>query len=96
MPNVEIHGLYLTEAEDLRGRIFGLFQDKPYVEEMVVTIHPTAVKDVHGDDQPYLRLANSDQSHTEEILGRLRTLGIGIEHLKLEGFIPKQEVEDSS
>lgn len=92
MPNVEIHGLHRAEARDLKAKIWYLFKDKPYIEEMVVTISPTTIEDVHGKDQPFLRLANSHQAHTREILETLGTLGMDIEHLKLEKFYPKGEI----
>lgn len=97
MPNIEIHGFsYYGEAEEVAGEIFELFLGEPYVKEMVVTIHSTVVKDINRDDQPYLRLASSHGPYIEEILERLGTLGIAIEILKLEGFIPKKAPEDSS
>ena len=97
MPNIEIHGLPKQEAEDLREKIFGLLQGTPYVNEMVVTIYQTVVKDKNGDDQPFIRLVNSPLHLTQgekmerEILERLETLDIDIEHLKLEKFIPKKK-----
>ena len=92
MPNIEIHGLHGGEAKDLRDKIFALFEGKPYRKEMVVTVSPTRVKDAEGKDQPFLRLANSHQAHTREILETLGTLGMDIEHLKLEKFYPKGEI----
>ena len=91
MPNIEIHGLPYEEADDLANRIFYLFKEKPYVNEMVVTIFPSIVKDNNWKDQPFLRLANSCQEHTEEILEKLQTLNIDIEHLVLAKFIPKKQ-----
>jgi len=89
MPNVEVHGFRKPDAGAVRCKIFNLFGDASYVGEMVVTIFPTDVKDVDGDDQPFIRLVNSDQKHTQEILDRLKTLGIDIEQLRLEAFFPK-------
>lgn len=88
MPNVEIHGFENPEAGAVRCKIFNLFRDTSYVGEMVVTIFPTDVKDGDGKDQPFIRLVNSDQEHTQEILDRLKTLGIDIEQLRLEAFFP--------
>ncbi len=90
MPNVEIHGEAPWKAEDLSKEIFELFADKPYVEEMVVTIYGTIVTDFKGNIQPFIRLVNSCQEHSEEIIERLKILGIDIEHLKMESFIPKE------
>ncbi len=92
MPNIEIHGLPGGEAEDLRNIIFSLFEGKPYRHEMVVTVFPTKVKDAEGKDQPFLRLANSCQEHTREILEILAKLAMDIEHLKLEDFYPKGQL----
>ena len=92
MPNVEIHGLMRDEATVVREKIFSLFGDTDYVDDMVVTIFWTEVQDKNGDEQPFLRLANSkqahEQDHTEEILDRLKTLGMDIEQLRLEAFFP--------
>ncbi len=88
MPNVEVHGLMRDEARVVREKIFSLFGDTDYVDDMVVTIFWTEVQDKNGDAQPFLRLANSGQVHTEEILDRLKTLGMDIEQLRLEAFFP--------
>jgi len=94
MPNIEIHGMgKREEANLLAKRIFQLFADEPYVDEMVVTICDTFVQDRHGISQPFLRLANSCQEHTEEIIGKLRQLGLDVEHLEFKAFYPKQEPE---
>jgi len=92
MPNIEIHGFSEKKAMELRSKIFNMFLGRPYIDEMVVTTFPTVVKDRRGNDQPYLRLANSHQRHTREILEKLGSLEIDIEHLKLEAFYPKGNV----
>lgn len=91
MPNIEIHGLLRLRAGELADKVFDLFRGKPYLEETVVTIYPTIVKDVHGKDHPFIRVVNEHQLHTKEILEKLKTLGIDIEHLKLTAFIPRQK-----
>lgn len=94
MPNIEIHGMgKREEAGQLAKRIFQVFADRPYVDEMVVTICDTIVQDKNGNSHPFLRLANSCQDHTEEIIQELRGLGLDIEHLELKAFYPKQELE---
>ena len=92
MPNIEIHGRFEnSNVPDLLGRrIFDLFTGKPYVTDMVVTFCGDHVCDVHGNEQPFIRLLNSCQEHTEEILKELETLNIDIEYLDLSGFIPKR------
>lgn len=94
MPNIEIHGLHRTEARALFQDIFKLFKDRPYVDEMVVTMCDTIVENKHCKPQPFIRLANSCQEHTDEILERLQTLNIDIEHLVLAKFIPKNPNPD--
>lgn len=91
VPNIEIHGLPQKDAEELGKRIFYLFGDVSYINKMVVTIFPTIVKDVNWQDQPFLRLANSCQKHSKEILKRLETLNIDVEHVGLKKFIPKKK-----
>ena len=93
MPNVEIHGMFWQEAVRLEKKIFKLFGDKLYIEEMVVTIYRTIVRDFKGNSRPFIRLVNSCQEHSEEIVEKLKTLEIDVEHLKLESFIPKEKKE---
>jgi len=90
MPNIEIHGLTEREAAKLTREIFGMFREKSYADEMVVTFYPTKVVDKNWKSQPFIRLANSCQEHTQEILERLQILNIDIEHLALVAFIPKK------
>ena len=94
MPNIELHGFggqYVINnmTVDLPRVIFAMFQTKPYVSEMVVTVYPTTVIDQDGVNQPFIRLVNSCQEHSEEILKRLKELRVDIEHVRLEGFHPK-------
>ena len=90
MPNIEIHGMgKRAEANELANKIFEIFAGKPYVDEMVVTIFDTFVRDKKGNSQPFLRLANSCQEHTEEIITILRWLNMDIEYLELKAFYPK-------
>ncbi len=94
MPNIELHG-YFERPGALELKIFDLFKDKPYVDEMVVTCCNDHVHDAKGNNQPFIRLVNSCQEHTEEIIEVLKTLHIDIEHLKLEAFIPKVQKNES-
>lgn len=95
MPNVEIHGLNLVAARELKRIIFRLFREKPHVKEMVVTISLDYVENEEGNSQPYLRLANSCQEHTGEIIETLESLDMDIEHLRLEKFIPKKSSREA-
>ena len=97
MPNIEIHGSSPKVSEMLKEHIFKkLFADKPYVEEMVVTIVPSKGTDVKGFQQPFFRLLSSDSKETKEILGILERMipGIDIEYVKIEKFIPKKTVKE--
>ncbi|MCK4355262.1 hypothetical protein KAW43_02895 [Candidatus Parcubacteria bacterium] len=85
MPNVEIHGLGWRKAVALRKKVFVLFKNKPYVEEMVVTIYRTVVTNYKGDSKPFFRLVNSCQEHSEEIVSGLETL-MDTEHGELKSF----------
>ena len=89
MPNVEIHGLSSCAARELGVRIFEKFQNTPFVDDLVVTIFPTEVFDSNGKVQPFLRLANTCQDGTPLIIQALQDLGLDVEHVKLEGFYPK-------
>lgn len=92
MPNIEIHGLAINRARDLRFEIFSVFNNEPYVKEMVVTIFPTQVLDMNGETQPFLRLVNDCQKNTKRIIGKLKKFGLDIEHARLEKFYPKVSV----
>ena len=93
MPNIEIHGSSEEVSKMLRRQIFEeLFKDKPYVDEMVVTIVPSEVRDVKTFEQPFFRLLSPDSKEAEEILRILheKVPGIDIEYLEVRRFIPKQ------
>ncbi len=89
MPNVEIHGVADPKARELRDRVFDLFSQASFVEEMVVTIFATAVTDRRGSCQPFIRLVNSDPGLNLEIVPGLKKLGLDIEVLALVAFHPK-------
>jgi len=91
LPNIEIHGLAMDQASQLRCRIFQLLKDKSYIDETVVTVYPDVVEDKNGNSQPFIRVVNDCQAHTEEILKLLQSLGIDIEHMQLSSFIPKKQ-----
>lgn len=95
MPNIEIHGMPMAQARKLRSDIWEVFRGSPYLDEMVVTIFPTEVKDRKGRSQPFVRLANSCQEHTPEIILVLNHMGMGmdVEHLKLEAFVPRKKTK---
>lgn len=97
MPNIEMHGIKNTEtSHQLRKKIFTIFANQPYVDEMVVTVVDSWVQDKNAKSQPFLRLVNSCQKHTAEILAGLRLLEMDIEHLQLEAFYPKEHKETCS
>ncbi len=94
MPNIEIHGLAINQARDLRFEIFSVFKNEPYVKDIVVTIFSTQVLDVNGETQPFLRLVNDCQKNTKRIIGKLKKFGLDIEHARLEKFYPKANVSN--
>jgi len=90
MPNIEIHGLKIKEAEILRNKIFKELQGESYFKETVITVFPSIVKDYAGKNQPFLRLIDDvADSTTRKILAKLTPLKIDIELLKLYLFSPK-------
>ena len=89
MPNIEIHGV--DKPRNLALKIFEIFQDRPYVDEMVVTIHSTEVINKKCEPQPFLRLVNSHREYSQEIIEKLRTLNIDIEEFVLETFYPAKK-----
>lgn len=94
MPNVEIHGLPLEEARRTRSVVFNLLKGRSYVWDMVVTIYPTEVENRKGDSQPFFRLANSHEEISEEIIEVLHHMGMDVEYLRLDKFIPAKEKQD--
>ena len=92
MPNIEIHSLPEQQAL-LRARIFALFQNTSYRDEIVVTVYPTEAMDRMSTNQPFIRLVTTPQDNTEEIITTLLTQGLDVEHLQLTAFHPaiKQE-----
>lgn len=91
MPNIEIHGFDEKEAEKLREDIFALFQGNSYFDDMVVTIYPNTVKNRDRHDQPFVRLVKSSETQSQEMIEQLHLLGIDVEYLRLEKFIPKNK-----
>jgi len=84
MPNIEIHGLDMGKADEVRDNIFGLLQGKPYAKNMVVEVYRTEVIDIVGKSQPYLRLLSSNETEAQEIIQILHTfLEIDIEWIIL-------------
>lgn len=92
MPNIEIHGFVENNAKKLREDIFELFNSKSYVKEMVVTVFSTIVRDANNVSQPFIRLVNSCQEHTDEILNLLSSFDFDIEHLELKEFYSRGEL----
>lgn len=93
MPNIEIRGLPKAAAKKLRKEIFALFDEREYVNEMVVSVETTDVEDRKGEKQPFFRLANSCQKHTPEIIWRLRKVfNMDVEHVALKKFYPKRKI----
>lgn len=89
MLNIEIHGLAINRARDLRFEIFSVFKNEPYVK---VTIFSTQVLDMNGGTQPFFRLVNDCQKNTKRIIKKLKRFGLDIEHARLEKFYPKVSV----
>jgi len=94
MPNIEIHGMPQEGAEQVEREIFKLFSSELFLNDMVVTIFPTTVRNASGEKQPFLRVVTTESLHTEIIISKLRKgfrhlAGIDIEHLRLEAFYPK-------
>ena len=92
MPNIEMHGFRFSSVEVEKQQvkeIYDLFEGKPYRDEMVVDVYHDTVYGPDLFDQPFLRLVNSCEEHTEEILKTLKVLNIDIEHAKLEDFFPR-------
>jgi len=105
MPNIEIHGfgtqapisvsVYGVQLKDpafsLRARIFAMFKDKPYFNDMVVTIVPDETVDKLNFHQPFLRVVSTPVPYIGEIIELLKTLNMDIEIQELTAFIPKKE-----
>ncbi len=88
MPNIHIHGVNQKSAKILEKDIFKTLSDRSYADDVVVTIHNTSVRDRNGNPQPFLQVANSERWNTEEIVKKLKHLGLDIEVVGLEGFHP--------
>lgn len=99
MPNVEIHGLgdeigmprVLIGAkrgliEQLVNGITTLFADTPYRGEVVITMMSDVVHDLDGNPRPFLRLVSTAKDHDRDVLDKLKTLGMDLEHLVLAHF----------
>ena len=97
MPNIEIFGFEENEAKKWEKKIFDAFQSKPYVQDIVVTIHHnTTARDMKGKSQPFIRVSSSPNCHIEEILEVISSLKIDVEHLLLKCFLPAENRATSS
>jgi hypothetical protein len=96
MPNIELHSFTAITAQGLRDRIFTLFHDKLYEDEVVVSICPTRTFNTNLEVQPFLRLIHSCTDHVEEIIEILRTLCLDIEQLQLSTFYPAIKPEPTT
>jgi len=88
---VEIHGLELPEAHQVRRRIFKKFRENPLVKHLVVEIFTTESEDREKHAKPYLRLVNMCQDGTPLIINQLLDFGFDVYHVKLNGFYLKKK-----
>lgn len=92
MPNIELHGFKKAEGEDLRRKIFQMFMDRTYVEQMVIKVCTCDVEDVYRRPQPYIRLWSSPHDYVPEVLERLLSLNIDLEEMPpIKKFHPKSK-----
>lgn len=90
MPNIEIHGLRPVCAHQLRQKIAKALEKESYAAEIVFTTYKNQVIDMEGVEQPYLRIASSNDDFMLRIVELLKPLGIDIEYLRIEAFSSRE------
>lgn len=93
MPNIEFHGFPI--ASDCSGVYLAakkLLEGASYEKDIVLTLLSDTVVDTRGRGQPFLRVIASKASADEldKIIERLAPLGIDIEALLIENFVPRR------
>jgi hypothetical protein len=92
MPNIEIHGINFNTlcCSKLFKQIKAIFSNWPCAKDMVITIMDSAVTDLQGNYQPFLRVWDTDESEGKKIALRLRLEGFDVElPIRLAKFLPK-------
>jgi len=87
MPNIEIHGF--SEAIQKGAIIRRVIAEciPEIMDDVVITIVPSTVKDLHGNTKPFIRVLSPD--HRDEVRVAMRInkeLGLNVEWIKLGGF----------
>lgn len=92
MPNIEIHGLSIGEARELRKKIFERVQvlNAKLNGGIVVSIFEIEVQDAKGIKQPFLRIYDTED-HRSELSFLLKMFQTDIEFVQLRDFVPKEE-----
>jgi hypothetical protein len=92
MTNIEIHGIAGLEADIIVEKIFEILKDRERIdlEKMVITVINSRVFNKNCRRQQFLRVIDSNPLHATEIIGwiKLLKLGLDIEYLALDKFIP--------
>jgi len=92
MPNVEFFGLDRALALNKKAKIEKMLRSHPCLNDMVFTIHSeTEVIDKDENPQPFIRLTSTPRKDIPEIIEKLQELGVDIEIMKLERFIPAKK-----
>lgn len=86
MPNIEIFGA----TKKLRIRIIDTVTTSLYEigGDIVFTIHKVKVKDICGNDAPYVRITDTDIFRAEEIAVILHEI-VDVEISIIDGFIAR-------
>jgi hypothetical protein len=82
MPNIELYGLGLVseaEAQGWRTTVFRLFEDAPYVDEVMVSVTSGFVLDRHGNSHPFIRLWSTPEKYLDDVKRRLEILPLDLE-----------------
>lgn len=92
MPNIEIHGmgrsrtLVTDKINVLKERIWECFLERPYINDVVVTVVDDRPQDPMGRSCPFLRLVSTREEYIPDVVERLKTLNMDIEHVDLAAF----------
>lgn len=93
MPNIEIHGVKKDDTKHFRltEKIFKRVEGLVFAGELVLTKVMDDCRDRNNKSQPFLRIIISEKSKIEPLVQQLKPLGIDMEILIIDGFIPGEK-----
>ena len=88
MPNIEFIGFSEEEYKNLKSKIIKLMKGLSALDDMVFTHYHSTVTDKDEKSAKFIRVSSTPRSDIEEIVKRIKTIGIDVEEIELKAFHP--------